>query len=79
MNPASAHDDGCMAKLKSYIDLVGGCGIVCMFDACNDDDDPNGDGHGTGIVGDATEFVSAWKAVDRVFALYGEVKYEAFK
>jgi len=74
VNVISANDAGVMSKLKSYVDAIGGRGIICMFGTAIDE----GDNHGSGIVDNVTATSQAWAQVHKVFASFPEVKYEIF-
>jgi hypothetical protein len=74
INVATATDDASLAKLKSYIDGIGGRGVLCMFGTANSTTGT----HGTGIVDDVGAATLAWSNVNSVFASYPNVKYEIF-
>eukprot|EP00746_Dinoflagellata_sp_MGD_P068772 gnl/MRDRNA2_/MRDRNA2_28254_c0_seq1.p1 gnl/MRDRNA2_/MRDRNA2_28254_c0~~gnl/MRDRNA2_/MRDRNA2_28254_c0_seq1.p1 ORF type:complete len:532 (+),score=75.56 gnl/MRDRNA2_/MRDRNA2_28254_c0_seq1:64-1659(+) len=77
VNVETANDARSLQKLKSYIDAVGGRGIICMFDTSLK--------LGTSlprtgrVTGKVNEFAKAWRSVHKVFGSYGgHVLYELF-
>lgn len=81
VNVSTALDVASMAKFLSYIDAIGGRGIMCMFEEapCGATGaNLFGDGHGTGRVRDPGEIAIAWTSVHQVFSAHPGVMYEIF-
>lgn len=74
INVATALNSASLTLLRSYIDAIGGRGVLCMFGTANS----TTGSHGTGIVDDVDVASSAWARVHEVFASYPNVKYEIF-
>lgn len=74
INVATALDESSLVKLKSYIDAIGGRGVLCMFGTAN----ATSGSHGTGVVDDVGAAIKAWSHVHKKFGSYPEVKYEIF-
>lgn len=77
INVESAHDPQTLQRHKSYIDALGGRGIICMFDTSLK---PGTSTPRTGrITGKVNEVAQAWQNVHKVFRSYGgNVLYELF-
>lgn len=73
VNIATALDADSTAKLREYIDAVGGHAVLCMFGT-----QLEGDGHGTGKVDDVQATTQAWRRLHEEFGVFPNVKYEIF-
>merc|ERR1719195_1606249 len=62
--------------MKSYIDSIGGTGLICMFD--DNSADTSGNGHGNGRVNDVNSMISEWGRIQAVFGSYRRIYYEIF-
>ena len=74
INVATANDPASLAKLRSYVDALGGRAILCMFDTT---DDPTNAPHADGRA-DVTTMGPAWATIHAGFAGYPDVRYEIF-
>ena len=62
-----------LARMRSYVDQLGGASIICMWDTLL----PGQSGHGDGRVNNVTEAARAWQAIAAAFQ-GTQVKFELF-
>lgn len=76
VNCSTALDPASMRKLLSFVQALGGHGIVCLFEERAVD--AKGDDHGCGRIEDPSVAVAAWTSIHRTFAPHEGVMYELF-